>query len=95
MLKNIGNLLERKKKGLISSQNKKDQVALLVYEFLRNKFGEDLMGFQIDIAYNTQENSLVINTKNKTLANEITFLLDELANALKKDGVKLARILVR
>ena len=95
MLKNIGLLFESKKKAFDKSQDINSQINSSIRDFLKEKFGEDLKGYSVVIKYNSTENSLTIRADNKILANELTLCLAELNSVLKRDKIRLNRILVR
>ncbi len=95
MLKDIGNVFERRKKILEKFQGKSLDIKDHLKVFLRDKFGNDLNGFSIGIDYNSQDNSLIITSGNKILANEITLQLADLAIFLKEKNIKVSKILVR
>lgn len=95
MLKNIGSLFERRRKIFNKSQDTTLQIKNSVTSFLKDKFGEGLKGYSLVINYNSKENSLIITADSKILANELTLQLTEMNDALKRDGIKLSRILIR
>lgn len=95
MFKNISTLLERKRKILSRSQDTNSQVKTSIKNFLKEKFGDKLKGYSLSINYNSKENNLTITADSKIIANEISLLLVDLSDKLKRDGVKLNRILIR
>lgn len=95
MLKNIGALFERRKKIFNRSQDTNSQINNSIKAFLKEKFGEDLKGCSLVVSYNSKDNSLTMTADSKIIANELALQLDDLSRVLKKDGIKLDRILVR
>ena len=95
MLKKIDNIFERRRKSLDKSQeiikNIKDNLQL----FFKERFGEDIKGLLIKIEYQSKDNSLIINTPSKVLANELTLNLLNIEDSLKKDKLKVDQILIR
>ena len=95
MFKNIGSLFEKKKVILGATQDKTSQIKHTLKSFLESKFGDNLKGFLFEISYDKNNNGLTITSSNKIIANELTLQLVELNEALQKDNIKLARILIR
>ena len=95
MLKNISNLFEKRKSYLSKSQDKTVTIKNNFYAFLKNRFGDDIQSFSFVLNYNTKENSLIINTDNKVIANELTLQLLSINSFFKENGIKLDKILIR
>ena len=95
MLKRIDNVFERRKKSLIKSQGITKQIKDNLQTFLKEKFSSDLKGLSIKIAYQSNENSLTIQTSSKVIANELTINLQGIEESLQKSNLKLSRILIR
>jgi len=95
MLRNVNTFFEKKKKSLTGQQDKALKIKDGLKIFLRNNFGENLNGFSFVVSYNIKEDSLVIKTDQKTIANELTLKLTELSDFLKARGIRLKRILIR
>ncbi|OGM96362.1 MAG: hypothetical protein A3B86_04495 [Candidatus Yanofskybacteria bacterium RIFCSPHIGHO2_02_FULL_38_22b] len=95
MLKSINNLFEKRKNYLSKSQDKLAIIKTSFYSFLKNKFGDDIMGFSFVLNYDAKENSLTINTDNKVIANELTLQLLSINSFFKENKIKLNKILIR
>lgn len=95
MLKNIGLLFESKKKSFSRSQDTSSHINNSIKNFLKEKFGESLRGYSLVIKYNSKENSLIITADSKIIANELSLQLADMNDVLKREGIKLNRILVR
>ena len=95
MLKNIGNLFEKKKIYLGKSRDKSFLVKEAIQAFLKNKFGELLAGFSVGVIYDSKNNILTINSGNKVLANELAMCSEELNDFLKNKHIRLERIVIR
>lgn len=95
MLKNIGTLFEKKREILDKAQDTNSQIKDSIKTFLKEKFGESLKGYSLSINYSSRENNLTITADSKIIANEISLQLGDLNDKLKRDGIKLNRILVR
>ncbi len=95
MFKNVGILFEKRRRLFQGSQDKSAQINQILKEFLKEKFGEGLQGCSIKVSYSSKENSLMITADSKIIANELTLQLAELSTYLKKDNIKLNRILIR
>lgn len=95
MLKNIGSIFEKRKNHFNQSQNKNVLIKNSFYLFLKNKFGDNLKGFSFVLNYNSKDNSLIITTDNKVIANELTIHLIRLNSFFKDNKIKLDRILIR
>ena len=95
MLKNISNIFEKKKNYLNKYQDKSSLIKYKFYLFLKNKFGNNINGFSFILNYDSNENSLIITTDNKVIANELTFQLISLNSFFKENNIRLDKILIR
>ena len=95
MLKNIGNIFEKRKNYFSKSQDKTTTIKNSFYSFLKNRFGEDVKGFSFVLNYDAKENSLIINTDNKVIANELTLQLMSINSFFKENNIKLNKILIK
>ncbi len=95
MLKNIGNILERRKKDILRTEDKTGQIKKSLQDFMKNQFGNSLAGLSFRINYDPKKNSLTITNESKVLANELTLLLADIHNQLKRDGIVVGSILIR
>ena len=95
MLKNISNIFEKKKNYLNKYQNKSSLIKDKFYLFLKNKFGNNINGFSFVLNYDSNENSLIITTDNKVIANELTLQLISLNSFFKENNIRLDKILIR
>lgn len=95
MLKNIGNIFEKRKSSFNKSQDKTVLIKNSFYLFLENKFGKNFNGFSFILSYDSKENGLIITTENKVIANELTIQLVGLSSFFKDSKIKLDRILIR
>ncbi|MDP3792886.1 MAG: hypothetical protein Q8Q89_04140 [bacterium] len=95
MLKNLGNIFEKRKNYFNRSQDKTALIKNCFYSFLKNRFGDNLSGFSFILDYDSKENSLAITTDNKVIANELTLQLISLNSFFRENKIKLDKILIR
>ena len=95
MFKNLNNIIEKKKKLLIKSQDLNQDINKEIKNFLVKEFGKDLEGFSFALNYQAKDNSLSIVTNNKVLSSELAIRLGSLNDFLKDKGIKLSKILIR
>jgi len=95
MFKNLNNIIEKKKKLLIKSQDLSQDINKEIKNFLIKEFGKDLEGFSFVLNYQTKDNGLSITTNNKVLSSELAIRLGSLNDFLKDKGIKLNKILIR
>jgi hypothetical protein len=95
MFKNLDNVFEKRKKVLNKSLDKNRQINAEVSNFFKKEFGEKIRGSSIVVNYNNKEESLVIVTENKILANELSYRMVELSEFLKNRSICLNKILIR
>ena len=95
MFKNLNNIIEKKKKLLIKSQDLSQDINKEIKNFLIKEFGKDLEGFSFVLNYQTKDNGLSITTNNKVLSSELSIRLGSLNDFLKDKGIKLNKILIR
>ena len=95
MLKNLGNIFEKRKNYFNKSQDKTVLIKNCFYLFLKNKFGDNLSGFSFILNYDAKENSLTVTTDNKVIANELTLQLISLNSFFKENNIRLDKILIR
>jgi len=95
MFKNLNNIIDKKKKLLVKSQDLNQNLNREIKKFLLDEFGKDLEGFSFILNYQTKDNSLSITTSNKVLSSELTLRLGSLSNFLKDKRIKLDKILIR
>ena len=95
LFKNIGNYFEKRNRFFNKSQDRSTQIGSAVKDFLKEKFGDNLIGYSITVSYQVKDNSLLITTDNKIIANELAIRLDSLTGFLKDRRIRLDRILVR
>ena len=95
MFKNLNNIIDKKKKFLVKSQDLNQDLNREIKKFLLDEFGKDLEGFSFILNYQTKDNSLSITTSNKVLSSELTLRLGSLSNFLKDKRIKLDKILIR
>ncbi|MDO8496604.1 MAG: hypothetical protein Q7S43_04135 [bacterium] len=95
MFKNLSNIIEKKKKLLIKSQDLSQDINKEVRNFLINEFGRDLEGFSFTLNYQAKDGSLLITTDNKMLSNELAIRLGALNDFLRDKKISLNKILIR
>lgn len=95
MFKNLNNIIEKKKRLLIKSQDMSQDIGKEIKKFLIKEFGNDLEGFSFTLNYQVKNNSLAITTNNKVLSSELAIRLGPLNDFLKDRGIKLNRILIK
>ena len=95
MFKDLGRVLDKKVNSLKKNQNKSNLTKNIFFLFLENEFGKDLDGFSFDLSYGSKEDSLIITTNNKTIANELTLKLDKLNSFFRENQISLNQILIR
>jgi len=95
MFKNLGKRFENKKVFLDKSLDKSQRIKKEVGAFLKDVFGDKLKGFSFLVSYNSKDDSLVITTANKILANELSIRLIDLSNLLKTKDIRLGKILIK
>jgi len=95
MFKEISNVFDKKRKFFNDSNKKDSEVNEILKTFLKDEFGENLKGFSFVVRYNPKDNSLIITSDNKIIANELSLRLTKLHSKLKDRGIKLGRILIK
>jgi len=95
VLKSLEKKFENKKNAIKISEDRTGQIKYILQNFLKEKFGDKLKGISIGISYNSKNNSLVVNTISKVLANEIAVRLSEFNDFLKKNDIRLSKIIVK
>ena len=95
MLKQLDNFFEKKKNILRLSQDKTGLIKQSLKSFIEKKFNGKLKGFLLELSYDSKDNSLIVIASSKVIASELVFQLADLHEALKNDGIKLSRILIR
>ena len=95
MLVNIVTILDKRKKSIIRTEDKIDQIKKSLQDLMKNQFKNSLAGFSFKISYETKNNNLIISTESKVLANELALLLADIHKHLKRDGIAIGSILIR
>jgi len=95
MLRSLGNLFDKKKKLLGSSENVSIKIVGIVNVFLNDQFGHSAQNKLFNIGYNQKEETLLIEAGNKVLANELSLRLTGLYSQFQKKKVNLNKILIR
>jgi hypothetical protein len=95
MLKDLSNVFDKKRKFFSESKDKDWDIKEILKTFLQKEFGENLKGFSFIVRYNPKDNSLIITTDNKIIANELSLRLVDLSSVLKDRGIRLGRILIK
>ena len=95
MFRDLGNLFERRKKLISSSENISVKITDTVDLFLKNQFGNSPQNKLFNIQYNPKEGTLLIEAGNKILANELSLRLDGLYSQFQEEKIKLNKILIR
>ncbi len=95
MFRNLNNIIEKKKKLLIKSQDINQDLNTEIKNFLISEFGKDLEGFSFTLNYQAKDKGLTITTSNKVLSNELAIRLGSLTDFLKERRISLSKILIR
>ena len=67
MFKKIGGFFEKRKNVFNSSQDKTKEIKHILQAFLKNRFGDDLVGFSIKINYDYKNNDLTMSWKKSAI----------------------------
>lgn len=94
MFKDIKGYISLRIKNLEKNQNSVQRIKTSLEIFLKNKFGENLKGFSLKLELN-KENDLIIESQNKTIANEIAYLKDDLKTYLARENSKIKAIIIK
>mgnify|MGYP001578884931 CR=1 FL=1 len=95
MFKNTNTLFDKKKKFLTSTKNKSTLVKECLVDFLKDRFGSNLSGTSMSIDFNSKDNSLIIKTENKIIANELVAGTYDMKEFMKNKKIFLDRIIVQ
>lgn len=80
---------------MVKSGNKNREIKEMLEVFLKSEFGDKIKGMSVVINYTVKDNSLILVSENKILANELMLRLPSINNFLVKNGIRLSKLLVR
>lgn len=95
MFRNLGNLFDKKKKLISSSENESIRITGITNLFLKDQFGHSTQNKLFNISYNQKEGTLLVEAGNKIMANELSLRLADLHHQFQEKDVKLNKILIR
>jgi len=95
-MKFLGDYFEKRRKYIGGAQSKNAQLREAMRFFLENKFGKNVIRNKpiADVAI-VKDNILTITAENKVIANELSFYLADIHKFLKKENIKVSKILIR
>ncbi|MBI2065303.1 MAG: hypothetical protein HYT62_04595 [Candidatus Yanofskybacteria bacterium] len=78
-----------------NSENITIKTTGIVNLFLKDHFKHSPQNKLFNIGYTQKDKTLLIEAGNKILANELSLRLTDLYDQFKKEGIQLAKILIR
>jgi len=95
MFRSLGNLFEKKRNLMGSSENNSLRIIGVTNSFLKDQFGHSAQNKLFNINYSQKEGALLVEAGNKIMANELSLRLTELYSQFQKNKIKLNKILIR
>ena len=90
MFTRIEKKLSQRLNSIQQEKNNQDKINNTIQSFL-SSYGYP----QTNIGYDSLENKITIETSSKVFANEIVLRLGDIAKILKKEGIKVSKIIIR
>lgn len=95
MFKNANILFENKKIAWAKNRKLEQEINEILDIFFNKEFKNIPKGLFFAASYKSKDRSLIIETKNKILANEVALRLGNLIDLFKDKRIILSKILVR
>lgn len=94
MFRSISNRIEKVKKNLAQTNQANDKLNRAFNRFLDACFPEG-KNFKYQVSYNAANNRIVIETPNKTIANELILKTSVLSRFLLEEKITAQQIIIR
>ena len=95
MFKSLQGRLQSKAHTLTKAEQKAKQLQEALEQFLNEQFPTDRSAFTVTGEYNFKEDTFMIRTDTKTVANEISLRLGGLSKALQKKEISVGQIIIK
>lgn len=92
MFRNIDGAVERKKRDLVKGGEGEDKLNRAFTRFLDEYFPE---GKNLDFQVSVSGNSIIIQSSNKTVANELILKMTDLSRVFKEERINPSQIVIR
>lgn len=93
MFRSIGGQVKKREGELQQSAQKNTHIDAIVRQFLFQTFGEAAQRLAISVSL--EKNTLIVQTNNKIIAQEIVFQSRELYRILREQNLRFERIVIR
>lgn len=94
MFRSIGNTLDKKKKNLINTGEKRSDIIVAFDKFLNEYFADYKDLFKWEASYSPKDGKVVINTGSKLIAGELSLKIKELSKILKESNLRVTQIII-
>lgn len=94
MFRSIGKSIEKKKKDFTKNISVKENIDRAFARFLDECFPEG-KNFKYRVGYNMANSRIVIDTPNKTIANEVTLKVGGFSRLLLEEKIAAQQIIIR
>ena len=92
MFKSLGGIIGKKAAGLNKKVQTSEKINLAFARFLEESFPEG-KGMVFDLSSSNQ--NVIVQTPNKTVANELILKMADLARSFKEEGISPGQIVIR
>lgn len=94
MFRSLGGTLEKRKRQLIKTDTKSNNITDVFNQFLEENFREYKDFFKWGVEYNPNDGRVIIKTESKVIANEISLKMEQLARLFKERNIKVSKIII-
>ncbi len=95
MFRSVNGVLNKKLDKIVKSNNASTSIKDSFGKFVKDQFGPLAQKIKYTLDYDSKNNSLIVKTENKILANELSLRKDSILESFKKDRFKLSQIIIR
>ena len=94
MFRGLSGIIEKREKSFVKVDEGGSKVNNAFVRFLDECFPEG-KNFKYQISYNAASNRIIIETLNKTIANELILKINNLPRFLQKESITVRQVVIR
>ena len=90
----INRAVDKKKEGIIKSEEQSSKIRLVFDKFLDQKFLEYRDLFKGSVSYSPKDGKVVIDTGSKVIASELSLKAKELSRLFKEENILVTQVVI-
>ncbi len=95
MFKSVNSLINKKYNRILKVENKNSNIENYFKKFLEEQFNKLAARISYSLVYDDKKDTLIIKTKTKIVANELSLRTSDLIKFFRSNSIKLGRIVIQ